>query len=286
MLREIGSPDDFGNPPIPLTGKLTVRSKSPAREGAVFLRAGRAYSTDLEGFVPPVAKRMFSGGMISPETFAYLSTLAPEKIGPEAIDAGYASSDEIEDIHRQMMLSTLTHIYAWNDADWWWEEKADTQNFIISGLETGLLVTAADERIGQWSALQRNFPTATKGHAVPQPGPSWGAKAGESTTPEIVSILTHVNGSTNISQIATECGFTRFEIAARVAKAIADGILILPDPDGEVVPDPNKDTFGASEGVNVHQFEVEEAQSEVDRLTEALRLATARLERAKNSVPA
>lgn len=283
LLRAFGASDEFGNPAPAHTGCITVTDDSTNREGRLYLRAGRIYAASLTGFIPPVAVRLLSGGLLSAEAFAHLSSLEPSKVSEEAVKAGYCTADDVEDVHRQILLSTITHIYGWASATWVWADAQDTEDFTISPLETGLLATAADERVGQWNALTRNFLSTTKGDAVPLPGPGWSAKAGEATTPEIASILIHVNGKNNIAQIASACGFTRFEIAARLAKAIADTILVIPDPDGETT-DTAGDWDEAPAGITSVQYELDEATAAVEQARAALAAAEARLARAQDSI--
>lgn len=247
------------------------------------MRAGKVYATHLSGYVPPVATRMLSGGLIASDAFDYLNSLEPSAVGPAVVANGYASADDVEDIHRQIIMSTLTHLYGWGSATWRWEEGVDTEAFTIAGIDTSLLVTAADERIGQWDALTRNFLATTKSNSVPQPGPMWAAKTGQATTPEIASILTHVHSKQTIAQIATECGFTRFEIAARLAKAVADGILIIPDPDGAPVVDARDDSLYLPEGVDAVQYELDDALAALDDARAALAAAEARVARAQTA---
>ena len=235
LLRQLGSPDEFGNPPPAYTGKVALEDVANGRTGSIFLRGGRVYAVGFTGFTPPIATRLFSGGMLTSEQYESLNSLAPEAAGDEAVRRGYVSADVVEGVNMQMLLSSLTHLYGWSDALWHWVPGAEAIEYLITGLEAALAVTAADERIGQWDALARNNPQVTKPAAVPQPGPDWELKAGESTSPEIAAILLHVDGRTNVARIATICGFTRFEIASRLAKAIADGLILIPDPDtGEV----------------------------------------------------
>lgn len=278
LLRDLGAGDAFGNPAPAHGGRLVVEADK-GREGSLYFRAGRVYSASLKGFSPPVATRMLSGDLISDDAFTYLNSLAPDSVGADAVSHGYCTADDVEDIHRQMLLSTLTHLYGWEKGTWRWVASGNTDAYTIAGLETRLLVAAGDERLGQWDALLRNFTSTTKSNSVPQPGPDWAAKAGESTTPEIASILMHVDGHTTVAQIAAECGFTRFEIGARLAKAIADGILIIPDPD--YTPNDSTADEDARDGFGTAQEELDDALSMVADAQAALASAEARLHRAQ-----
>jgi hypothetical protein len=275
LLRRLGAADEFGNPAPARTGCLVI-TDSAASNGSIYLRSGRIYAAQLSGFTPPVALRLLSGGHLSDQQYHELSGLPPETAGQTAVALGYAPADAVEDIHRQMLLSTLTHMYAWATARWHWQETTGTDAFTIAALDANLALAATDERLGQWEALARNYPAVTKGNAIPEPGPDWSAKEGESTSPEIAAILTYVDGTTTIAQIAAVCGFARFEIAARLAKAISDGILIIADPDAPPATDDASDTADSS-----WLDELDEAKNAVDYARKQLAAAEERLARAQ-----
>ena len=229
LLSQLGSSDDFGNPPPAYTGRIVVEENS--RSGWVYFRTGRIYAVGYAGFTPPIAVRLRSGGLVTSEQYDYLSSLAPQLVGIEAVSRNYVTLDSVEDINRQMMLSSLTFLYGWKDALWRWEEGSETNAFTVTGLEANLVISAADERISQWDTLVRNFPQVTNPKSVPFPGEEWHSTDTTLLTPDIASLLQYVNGETIIARIATACGFTRFEIAARLAKAISQGLISLADPD-------------------------------------------------------
>lgn len=285
LIRRLGAPDDFGNPPIPRTGKIALHDSTEKRSGAVYLRSGRIYAASLQGFVPPITLRLLSGGLLDDEQFQALQKFKPEDVGPQAVALDYVTSDVIEDINRQMMLSTLTHMYTWRTAEWHWVEGEETAAFTISALETSLIISATDERDGQWNALTRNYPQVTKGNAVPAPGPDWSTHVGEATSPEINSILQYVDGAATIGQIAAVCGFSRFEIAARLAKAIADGLLTVTDPEAAAKENDDEIFLVDEEGTNglsPVQAEIAEATRAVEHARMVLEQAEARLARAQS----
>lgn len=281
ILKDMGAPDQYGNPAPSYTGCITVKEAETGKIGKIFLRAGRVYAASLAGFVPPVITRMMSAGLIDQKIFEYLTSLPANEVNKKAVEKKYCTEDQVEDINRQMLMSTITHMYGWDSGEWCWKESEDTTDYNISPLELRLLVTAADERLGQWTALSRNFLSTTKGNSIPIPGEEWINKAGESTTPEIAAILQHVDGKNTISKIATDCGFTRFEIAARLAKAIADGILIIPDPDGEPQVDVEKDKMDVSPELNPLEYELHQAFASLEEAKENLKTAEERVLKAQ-----
>lgn len=284
LIRSLGATDAFGNPAPDLTGRLHVTNDEDNAEASIYLRAGKVYTAELSGYVPPVALRLLASGHLTEAMFRHLESLLPEEVGPTAVYENYVQPHVVEDIHRQMLLATLTHLYGWKNAHWSWEDDVESYAFTVSGLETNLIITAADERIGQWETLARAYPEVTKGNSIPEPGPDWSIKAGESTTPEIASILQYVDGETTVAQIASVCGFARFEIAGRLAKAIADGLLIVRDPEETPISEDDEILLPVTTGNDLRHLEVAEAQRQVEIARQALADAEARLERATQSL--
>lgn len=266
VLRSFARTDDLGNPTPTRTGRIIVKDSTGSGQGSVYVRAGRVYAADLSGFTPAVALRLLSAGLLSEAQFTALQALPAAEVGPTAIAHGYVDEDAVEDIHRQLLLATITHLYQWKNATWRWEDGTTTTAFTISPLDAPLVVSAADERLGQWDALVRNYPAVTRGNATPQPGPDWSAKAGQDTTPEIAAILAYVDGAATVAQIAAVCGFSRFEIAARLAKAVIDGLLIVEEAGAP-----------ADSGSESWSNELDEARRAVEHAQAALAAAQARL---------
>lgn len=277
LIRELGSPDEYGNPPIPITGEIKVFGKQ--RNGSIYFKNGKIYGAQLDNFTPPVALRLLSTGLLTDEMYETLDSLPPQQVGDTAIALGFVDEDLIEDINRQMLFSTLTHMYEWRDSEWIWIKGNYTNNYTITPLETSLAISATDERLAQWFALVQNHRAVTQGSSVVFPGPSWENQIGQETTPEISSILQYVDGKNSVAAIAAACGFARFEIASRLAKAIADGLV-------KVVPiKSEQEDYGNMESLlHDKNQELIEAEEMVVRLKESLEEAETRLANAKKAL--
>ena len=232
LLRQFGSEDRFGNPAQAKTGRILLQTPQD-KEGAIYINKGCIYAVTFTNFVPPIASRLYSGGFINEEQYRYLAQFPSEQVGELVVTHKYTNKEILDNINRQMILSSLIYLYAWKDARWIWEDDAVFTDFTIPSLETMLLLAATDERMGQWEALSRNFPQVIKANAIPLPGPDWDQKERIDSSPEMSRITSMIDGVNSVAKIANVCGFTRFEIAGRLAKATADGILSIPDPEGK-----------------------------------------------------
>lgn len=280
VLRAVGAPDMYGNPPPPVTGRIVVQSVADAqRTGYVYFWHTKVYAVHYNGFTPPLARRLVTAGILTPETFATYAKMPPELVGTKIVEHGLAPVDEVETLNRQMMLSSLTHLYEWSGLRWKWEPQVTTTAFTIAPLEPGLVVSATEERKGQWDALYRNYPQVCTGDEVPFPGRGWGERATDATAEEL-NIYRFVNGENTVSYIAAMCGLTRFELAGRLAKGVAYEIVAFK---GEANSEDDSSDL-------IHEYllahkRLLEAEQAVEAATHELRLAADVLEARRIPLP-
>jgi hypothetical protein len=229
LLSVLGARDQFGNPAPTHNGAIVIDNGTS--EGQVYLKNGRVTSVSYTGFTPPLARRMHTTGLISAATAGSLTNTPADLIEKIAIREYSVSVDDIEDINRQMVLSSLAYLYNWSDSTWRWDEGASSDLFAIHGIEPGLIVSATDERLGQWEVMQRNFPDATNPDAIPKHGPDYTEEMVDGMHPEMSAVLRHVDGNNTVRHIASICGLTRFELAGRLAQAAADATVAFPAQD-------------------------------------------------------
>lgn len=230
LLSQLEEGNEPFSPKETLTGRLTLVMRPDSDDSptaALWLRSGMVYAASLSSFVPAEARRLRSAGCLGDDEFEALSGMPAQDIARYAQDSLGVSGSLIDELHRETLLSTTTHLFDWTEAHWAIERGPSTDAFTTSPMEVALLISAVEERIGQWSAVARNFPHAIQPAGVPKAGPGWAAKAGGEVTPELASLLMQVNGKRSIGQIAAACGFTRFEITRLLAAAISDQILVF-----------------------------------------------------------
>ncbi len=224
LLRDLGTADSFGNPAPQRTGRVRL-TQQDGLEGYLWMRRGLVYSIQYDGFTPPVGRRLLTSGDITESEYATLAGTQKEDDETTIYMHTSASREQVESVNRQMLLSSLTFLYHWKDATWQWEDDVTTAVATISPLEPGLLVTAAEERLGQWAALERNYPDVCDPDAVPTPGDAWAETTEEEQHPESSAILALVDGKKSNMFIAGTVGLTRFELAGRLAQAVANDFI-------------------------------------------------------------
>lgn len=313
LLRDLGGAGEYISPlEETWTGVLrVVRDDENSTEASLWMRGGQVYSASMEGFTPPMATRLVSAGCLSEEEAAELdATVEISDIGSIAISKYGIDRGIVEEIHREVTLAVVSHLYEWENARWNTIPGKTFPGYMTSPMPLMLVVSAVDERIGQWRAVSRAHPRAIRPNAVPQPGPAWLEKTGQEVTAEMASLLAHVDGRSSVARIANSCGFTRFETARLLQQAIAEGLLVFPPPvapatapdednssatdirDDDAAPDsPDQDSPGSlHDALNDNDDtppEVidsnEDTQSLLAALDEAERLARAALDEAQTA---
>lgn len=224
LIRDLGGDENPGHPPAPYTGALHIQRPQGAH-AAIWIHGGIIYAAHLDGYEPPIALRLRTARFLNDAQFRELLEFDSGDAGPEAVDRSWVPAYVVEELHREIMLSTLSHLYDWMDASWWWDEDATTNLYVTSGLPLMLASAAVDERIGQWKAVTRAYPHVVKPKSVPYPGPAWNNRGITIVTPEMETMLSCIDGTRNIAQIASQCGLTRFEIAKIMSQTVAVGII-------------------------------------------------------------
>lgn len=288
LLRHLTDPDQPHHLPGSPTGALLLAQEPQASgetngqsgpQAALWLRDGLVYSATLTTFTPPMALRLKTAGCLSDEAYATLAGLPADEVGPHAVAHCHVAPTLVEELHRELLLATVSHLFDWKDAAWVYQPKDATTCYVTSGMTPALVAGAVDERIGQWRAVTRNYPQATQPTSVPTAGPAWAAKAGAVASPEMAALLTQVDGTRTIAKIATACGFTRFEVTRLIAQAVADRILAFPTAHGtgQAEVDLADEAAPRRSGPATAQ-ELRQAEAQVQEARLALRLAEAHLE--------
>lgn len=244
LLRELGSEDEYNNPPYPWTGRIHLDDAATGRSADLWIHEGNMYAAHMSNYIPPIALRLRSAGCMDDDQYLQVADMLPSDVGPYVMENGWAAPIVVQEVHREIMLATVTHLYDWEFATWFFVEDDATGDYVTSGVPMLLVASAVDERIGQWRAVTRVHPHVVQPTAVPQPGPLWAEKAGDAVTPELATLLKYVDGYATIAQIAGACGFTRFEAARLLSQAAADGILAFTMGPAVMLDVPSEDDAG------------------------------------------
>jgi hypothetical protein len=240
------------------TGCLTVADKDSPHLGRVYLYQGGIYAVQVEGFLPRVAERMKSAGLLDAAREGKIladfhGSMVDPAIGAYAVEQGWLDVQVLAAFHREFLLSALGAIASWTRVKIKKSKNETTNLFCSNPVPVEQITTALNKRADlfaeKWSQIaphpdpSRVVPTLVDPSAVPGDAPA-----------EIMTLVAHIDGRTNLDEIAGACGFTRMEAVVLLANGLvpagAVGFAVGPaspmDPNRLAVPEVVADRESAS----------------------------------------
>lgn len=218
VLKNINLSDDE-------EGKIEITAPEGKR-GEIYLKGQSLYAVHYASFTPPLILRLKTAGYISPQLYSSLKNANVIQIHDFLKTTDKVGKSSVETINLQMLLSSLSHISSWTNAKWEWKEGEITEYFTIMDLEKKMVLTALEERAGQWNALERNYPEVTNPKSIPMKGKAWKNFHTEGLTATFITVIKNkINNRSTTMSIARSCGLTRFELATLLAKAQSEDLI-------------------------------------------------------------
>ena len=228
------------------TGRLVLEAASGGQEGHVYFRRGDAYHARLVGSGIQLGTRLVSAGYLADQDVE--NALAIQKseggrrrLGEILIEDGMVPRQAIENIVRQQIEDTIFEILRWEGGTFQFEPDVLSNEDIGLQVSVENLVMEGARRFREWHQITRRIPTL---EAVPRFAEEEGAAIEVALTPEEWSLVSKVDGTSTVVELARQCGFTELEGARCVFGLVTAGLLEVELPEGAELP-PDDDELEA-----------------------------------------
>lgn len=213
-----------------------VLSSPTCGEGKFFLNGKFLYAAEKNKYVPPILLRMRTEGALTLSQATQLKNVPLRELESTLLR-------DYEEIHplyfdmlkQQLIFSTLSSFVTWEEDEnvmWEWHPGERTTLLVCEELERSMALLAVEERLGQWTVLERNYSQVTESDTVPLRGPAWAGFADEEVySSSFTHVVRKVNGKTTVRLLAKRSGLTPFEVASILAKAVNDDIVTFEEED-------------------------------------------------------
>jgi len=250
------------------TGRLVLESASGAQEGHVYFRRGDAYHARLVGSGIQLGTRLVSAGYLADQDVE--GALAIQKseggrrrLGEILIEEGMVPRQAIEKIVRQQIEDTIFEILRWEGGTFLFEPDVLSDEDIGLQVSVENLVMEGARRFREWHQITRRIPTL---EAVPRFAEEEGAAIEVALTPEEWSLVSKVDGTSTVVELARQCGFTELEGARCVFGLITAGLLEVELPEGAELPPDDDELEAVFDELERALEEATRAQSETQTL--------------------
>ncbi len=224
-----------------------VLSSPTCGEGKIFLDGKLLYAAEKNKYVPPILLRMRTEGALNLSEATKMKHV-PLKELEATLLRDYPNIHPLyfDMLKQQLIFSTLSSFVTWEeegDVSWGWRPGEKTSLLTCKELERPMALLAVEERLGQWTILERNYPQSTESDAVPRRGAEWSSFSDEEIySASFTHVVRKVNGKTTVRLLAKRSGLTPFEVASILAKAVNDDIVTFEE-------EPEKEYVDAAESI-------------------------------------
>ncbi|MBW3587852.1 MAG: DUF4388 domain-containing protein [Actinobacteria bacterium] len=250
------------------TGRLVLEPGSGGQEGHVYFRRGEAYHARLVGSGIQLGTRLVSAGYLADQDVE--GALAIQKsegglrrLGEILIEDGMVPRQAIEKIVRQQIEDTIFEILRWEGGTFQFEPDVLSDEDIGLQVSVENLVMEGARRFREWHQITRRIPTL---EAVPRFAEEEGAAIEVALTPEEWSLVSKVDGTSTVVELARQCGFTELEGARCVFGLVTAGLLEVELPEGAELPEDDDELEAVFDELERALEEATRARSETQTL--------------------
>jgi outer membrane protein OmpA-like peptidoglycan-associated protein len=213
----------------PYTGSIELLNSKNNKTAAIFLKDNDIVFVSMSGYNIPLAKRLYSGGFLNTEQYDSLEGLSLKETSEKAVKEYGVKQNIVDKIYREGFFSILTFLYSWGaETTWRWVPEAQENSDTIPGISLATVMGNLDNRTKELAAIQKNSPQISNVNLYPDRGPNWDTMISSQNNPaEVIALVSRANGERKTSEIANECGFTKFEMSTFLMQLVSMGALVL-----------------------------------------------------------
>ena len=205
------------------TGCLSVTDRS--RFGQIYFEKGRITYSRILNRRDRLGDLLVREGQITTEqlsTALELQTQQPDqKLGEVLVAQGMITQDELTRVIRFQIDEAIYHLFTWSRGSFYFEadSRPEGADIVVSINPDSLLLEAA-RRVDEWSLIEKKIPSLD---LIFQIDHERTREAFSELSPEQQRILTLLDGSHSVQEIADETGMPEFDVGKALFGLIQAG---------------------------------------------------------------
>lgn len=210
------------------TGCLRIRSGDVL--ALVFFRAGRIYTATAPEARARLGDRLLGAGLITPHQLSRAleeqrNRRPSPRLGEILIEHGIVDREAIRVVVREQITDSVTAAVSWTTGEWTWSDGEEVPEDVPLGMTVPDLLMEATRRLEELEVIRGRLGSLD---AVVDFDAAGGA-ADLSLTPDEWSMLTRINGSASIAEIAEDAGYGQLEAARIIYGLLSAGVVHVVD---------------------------------------------------------
>ena len=211
------------------SGRLTVRSDARDNEGRVYFQSGAVVHATMQDNPHRLTALLRKAGKVSEAELdaavAARNGGDSRRIGEILVAQGAVTRRDIERYMRQGIESVVFDLFSWKEGSFSFADGIDDDVTIDAAVRvsTESLLMEGARRIDEWSRMADRIPGA---HVVPQLAELRdGSESLIDLRPAEWEVITLIDGSHSLCDIAAELALSEFEVAKTVYGMLSTGLI-------------------------------------------------------------
>jgi tetratricopeptide (TPR) repeat protein len=253
------------------TGCLSVTDRS--RFGQIFFDRGRITYSRIINRRDRIGDVLVRAGLLTQEQLdkaLEVQTHEPDrKLGEVLVSTGLITHEDLTRYIRLQIEDAIYHLFTWSRGSFFFEadEKPENADILVSINPDSLLLEAA-RRVDEWSLIEKKIPSLDLIFQVDQERVK---ESFSELTPEQQRILTLLDGSHTVAEVADETSISEFDVGKALYGLIQAGFAARVGHREEEVPRGKEAEIAERRNLGVAFYRtamLEEARHEFERLLE------------------
>jgi hypothetical protein len=211
------------------SGRLTVRSDVRGNEGRVYFQSGAVVHATMRDNPHRLTTLLRKAGKVTEEELIAAGASQedgdPRRIGEILVAQGAVTRRDVEKYVRQGIESVVFDLFSWKEGTFSFADGIDDDVTIDASIRvsTESLLMEGARRIDEWSRMADRIPGA---HVVPRLAePRDGSESFIDLRPAEWEVITLIDGSHSLSDIASHLALSEFEVAKTVYGMLSTGLI-------------------------------------------------------------
>jgi hypothetical protein len=211
------------------SGRLTVRSDARGNEGRVYFQSGAVVHATMRDNPHKLTALLKKAGKVSQAELDAAGALQEggdsRRIGEILIARGAVTARDVERYMRQGIESVVFDLFSWKEGTFSFADGSDEEVVIDAAVRvsTESLLMEGARRIDEWSRMADRIPGSG---VVPRLADLRdGAESYIDLRPAEWEVITLIDGSHSLKDIAVELALSEFEVAKTVYGMLSTGLI-------------------------------------------------------------
>lgn len=150
-------------------GLLTLRNHADKRQAYFYMREGKVYAIQVDGYVPPLTQRLNATGRVDPTMTSDLNSAVRSAGGEDSLLLPFiisqrliADEDDVAEVVRDFFLESAAEALSWENVKSSWKRDVAVSDYPVPPIEGGHLIRVVASRTTKFQQVAEAFSSSAE----------------------------------------------------------------------------------------------------------------------------